>query len=191
MARHPVFGGLEGPAQTTARRVHHRNEPEPDHGTSYAGVVTRTIAFAIDAALIDLAALGVGAAAALVFSILPVGHDTRTVAIALGGVAFVLWGIAYFTWFWTTTGQTPGNRAMRIRVVRAAGDPLRPRHALVRLAGMVIGLPLFAGYVPILLTDRRRALHDAMAGTVVVEGASAGDRLDAAVFDRLQQRGVV
>lgn len=191
MARHPVFGGLEGPAQTTARRVHHRHVPEPDEDTSYAGLVTRSIAFAIDAALIDLAALGVGAAAALVFSILPVGHDTRTVAIALGGVAFVLWGIAYFTWFWTTTGQTPGNRAMRIRVVRAGGDPLRPRHALVRLAGMVIGLPLFAGYVPILVTERRRALHDAMAGTVVVESASAGDRFDPAAVDGLEKRGVV
>ena len=80
---------------------------------------------------------------------------------------------------------------MRIRVVRAGGDPLRPRHAFVRLAGMVIGLPLFAGYVPILVTERRRALHDAMAGTVVVESGSARDRFDPAAVDGLEKRGVV
>jgi uncharacterized RDD family membrane protein YckC len=172
LAREP-FAGLGGHAQTTAHRVHRRHTPEQkEPRTSYSGLVTRTVAFAIDAAVIDLVALAVGAAVALVFSIVPVGHDTKTVAIALGGAAFVLWCIAYFTWFWTTTGQTPGNRAMRIRVIRADGRPLRPRHALVRLIGIVIGMPLFAGYIPILVTDRRRALHDAMAGTVVVDAVS-------------------
>ena len=45
---------------------------------------------------------------------------------------------------------------------------LKPWRAAIRLAGAVIGLILFLGYVPILLNDRRRALHDWMAGTVVV-----------------------
>jgi len=158
-------------AQTTAHRVHRRDEPEQPAGVSYAGGVTRTIAFAIDAALIDLAGLFVGAVVALVFFIVPVGEDTRTVAVVLGGAAFVVWAIAYFIWFWTTTGQTPGNRVMRIRVIRTDGAPLRLRGALVRLAGMVIGLPLLIGYVPVLITDRRRALHDAMAHTVVIDAS--------------------
>ena len=156
--------------QTTARRVHADRSPavapaEP----GYAGFVTRTIAFSIDAALIDLAALTVAAIAALFFSIMPVSHDVEKVAVAVGGVAFVLWSVAYFVTFWTTTGETPGNRAMRIRVKRADGSALRPRHALARLAGMVIGLPLLIGYLPILVSDTRRGLHDAMAGTVVVD----------------------
>jgi uncharacterized RDD family membrane protein YckC len=88
--------------------------------------------------------------------------------VAVGGVLFVIWTLVYFTTFWTTTGQTPGSRAMRIRVVRADGSRLRPRHALVRLVGMVVGLFLLLGYLPILVTDRRRGLHDVMAGTVVV-----------------------
>jgi uncharacterized RDD family membrane protein YckC len=163
-----MFGSLAGSAQSTAHRVHRRNEPERRPDTSYAGFVTRTIAFAIDAAVIDLAALAVGAALALVFSIIPIGHDTKTAVIAAGGVAFVLWAISYFSWFWTTTGQTPGNRAMRVRVARVDGSDLRARHALARLVGMVIGAPLLWGYIPILVTDRRRALHDRMAGTVVV-----------------------
>jgi len=153
-----------------ARRVHADRSPPPAAPLpGHAGFVTRTIAFSIDAALIDLAALTVAAIAALFFSIMPVSHDVETVAVAAGGVALVLWAIAYFVVFWTTTGQTPGSRAMRIRVIRADGSALRPRHALARLVGMVLGLPLFVGYLPILVNDTRRGLHDAMAGTVVVE----------------------
>jgi uncharacterized RDD family membrane protein YckC len=135
----------------------------------HPGFVTRTIAFAIDAALIDVAALAVAAVVTLIFSIMPVSHDVESVAVAAGGIAFVLWSIAYFTTFWTTTGVTPGNRAMRIRVVRMDGTALRPRHALARLAGMVLGLPLLIGYVPILVNESRRGLQDAMAGTIVVD----------------------
>jgi len=57
---------------------------------------------------------------------------------------------------------------MRIRVIRLDGGPLRPRHALARLVGIVVSLPLLWGYVPILLTERRRGVPDVMAGTVVV-----------------------
>ena len=136
---------------------------------SYAGFVTRTIAFAIDALLIDVAAVGVAAVVALVFSVFPVSSHVHDAAVAAGGVLFVIWTVAYFTTFWTTTGQTPGSRTMGIRVMRADGSRMRPRHALARLVGMVVGLILLLGYLPILVTDRRRGLHDAMAGTVVVE----------------------
>jgi uncharacterized RDD family membrane protein YckC len=45
-----------------------------------------------------------------------------------------------------------------------------PRRALVRLIGMVIAaLPLLAGYVMVLFDDRRRGLHDRMAGTVIID----------------------
>ncbi|MFL5911347.1 MAG: RDD family protein, partial [Gaiellaceae bacterium] len=69
----------------------------------------------------------------------------------------------------------PGSRVMRIRVVRANGSQLRPRHALARLVGMLVSLPLFWGYLPILVTDRRRGVFDAMAGTVVVTTTPEGD----------------
>jgi uncharacterized RDD family membrane protein YckC len=154
-------------AQLAARRVHGPSVAQPAERV-YAGFVTRTIAFAIDAVLIDVAALGVAAVVALVFSVFPVSSNVHDVFVAAGGVLFVIWTITYFVVFWTTTGQTPGNRVMRIRVLRAAGDRLRPRHALVRLLGMLIGLVLLLGYLPILVNDRRRGLHDAMAGTVVI-----------------------
>jgi len=59
---------------------------------------------------------------------------------------------------------------MRIRVVLAKdGGRLRPGRALVRLGALVLAaLPLFAGFLTILVDDRRRGLQDMIAGTVVV-----------------------
>ena len=57
---------------------------------------------------------------------------------------------------------------MRLRVIRADGTPLRPRHALIRLVGMLVSFPLLWGYLPILVTDRRRGVYDVMAGTLVI-----------------------
>ena len=154
-------------AQATAHRVH--RPPEADEGsTAYAGLVTRTLAFAVDAALINLVAIVVGVVAALVFSVLPVSDDLGSLLAVAGGVLFGAWIVAYFAFFWTSTGVTPGNRAMRIRVMRADGRPLRPRHALVRMVGIVLSLPLLVGFVPILFERRRRGLPDMLAGTVVV-----------------------
>jgi uncharacterized RDD family membrane protein YckC len=138
----------------------------------YVGLVTRAIAFALDAACINLVAILVSAVAALVFSVVTIPEALRTVAIALGGVLYLLWSVAYFTAFWTTTGQTPGSRVLRIRVYTAAGEDLRPRRALLRFVGLTLAaLPLFAGFLLILVDDRRRGLHDLIAGTVVVEVA--------------------
>src|SRR4051794_31544146 len=161
--------GVRTDAQAAARRVHGAPDDEAtDHG--YAGFVTRTVAFATDAGIINLVALAVAVVVALVFSVLPESEHIRKVTVAIGGAAFFAWVIGYFTAFWTTTGQTPGNRMMQIRVTRVDGTPLRLGHAAIRLVGIVLAaLPLFAGFIPILVTDRRRGLQDYLAGSVVRE----------------------
>ena len=47
---------------------------------------------------------------ALALSLFNLPNDVEKLAVAAGGVAAVIWSIAYFTFFWSTTGQTPGNR---------------------------------------------------------------------------------
>jgi uncharacterized RDD family membrane protein YckC len=153
-------------AQAIAQHVH-GSPPSPPAGSHYAGFVTRLIAFAIDAAIVNLIALMVAVVITLVFSVIPESRDSDKLVVAIGGIAFAVWAIGYFLTFWTTTGQTPGNRVMQIRVTREDGTRLRPRHALVRLFGLVLSLPLFAGFVPILFTERRRGLADWLSGTVV------------------------
>src|SRR4051794_32225323 len=146
--------------------------------SGYGGLITRALAAALDALLINLAALAVAAVVALVLSIFPVTHDKKQVLAALGGVLFAVWVVAYFVTFWSTTGQTPGDRVMRVAVRREDGGQIEPWRALWRLVGAVVGLVLFLGYVPILLNDRRRALHDWMAGTVVVNQPTAARGID-------------
>jgi uncharacterized RDD family membrane protein YckC len=147
------------------------SEAPPD----YAGFVTRAIAFAIDVALIDLAAASVGVVVGLGLSALDVPDVVVTVAVAVGAVAFVVWLVGYFATFWSTTGQTPGARVMGVRVACAGdGGPVGLRSAVVRVAGMVLAaIPLCAGFLLILVDDRRRGLQDRLARTVVVY---AGDR---------------
>ncbi len=137
---------------------------------SYEGLVTRAIAFTLDAAIINLVAITVAAGVALALSVLHFPESLDPVLIAVGGAAYVLWSTGYFVIFWSSTGETPGDRFMRIRVCLAdSGDPPHPMRALVRLGALVIAvIPLFAGLLPILIDARRRGVHDMLAGTVVM-----------------------
>jgi uncharacterized RDD family membrane protein YckC len=158
-------------ARAAAARVH---ESGREHTTErhYEGLVTRGIAFALDAAVINLVAIVVAGGVALALSVLSVpGDSLDAVLIAVGGALFLAWSIGYFVTFWSTTGQTPGSRLMRITVCSADdGSILRPRRAAFRFACLVLAaIPLLAGFVPILFDERRRGLHDMLAGTVVVE----------------------
>jgi len=140
----------------------------------YIGLVTRALAFALDAAVINAAAIVTAAVMALTFSVLTIPHEVRTVAAAVGAVAYVLWTIGYFVTFWSSArGQTPGDRALRIRVLPASGPgPLLPRRSVLRFVGLTLAaIPLFAGFLPILFDDRRRGLHDMIARTVVVDAS--------------------
>jgi uncharacterized RDD family membrane protein YckC len=138
---------------------------------TYAGLVTRAVAFVIDAALVNGIAFAVGAGLGLALSIFGVSLDElpEAVSIAVGAGGWAVLNVAYFAGSWALTGQTTGMRLMTMRVLRTDGGRVRLGHALRRVVGMVVAaLPLFAGYLLILVDDRRRGLHDRIAGTVVV-----------------------
>jgi uncharacterized RDD family membrane protein YckC len=140
---------------------------------TYVGLVTRAICFAVDAALVNVVAVVVAAVVTLALSVLTVPDELQTVAAVAGSAAYLLWVVGYFATFWAATGQTPGNRLLRIRVMPARGDRLPPRRAVLRFFGLTLAaLPLFAGFLLILVDDRRRGLHDRLARTVVVEQAA-------------------
>jgi len=136
----------------------------------YAGFVTRALAFALDAVVINVVAITVGVVVGLGLSILNVPDGVVKALAVVGGAVYVVWSIAYFVTFWSTTGQTPGSRLMRIRVRPTHGvGALKPRRACLRLIGLTLAaIPLCAGFVPILLNDRRRGFQDWLARTVVV-----------------------
>jgi uncharacterized RDD family membrane protein YckC len=163
----PAASRVGARAQVVATRVH--GPPAPPH-LQYQGLVTRGIAFAIDAFVINVVAVFVAAAATLIVFALSLPDSLETALVAVGAWVFVLWSAAYFVTCWSSTGQTPGNRFMDIRVVRAKdGSLLGPGRSLRRLVALMLAaLPLFLGFLPILFNKRRRGLHDWIANTVVV-----------------------
>jgi uncharacterized RDD family membrane protein YckC len=151
------------PTQTGAR-----DRPAAD----YTGLVTRAIGFGIDALIIDLAAVIVTGIIALALNLFDIPSKIDTALAAVGAVVFLVWSTTYFVTFWSTTGQTPGARVMRFRVLGPAAKRghITPRRALVRLLAMILAaIPLLAGYFMVLFDDRRRGLHDRLAHTVVID----------------------
>jgi uncharacterized RDD family membrane protein YckC len=134
----------------------------------YGGIATRGIALCVDAAFANGLVLMIAALVALVASLVGDLRPEWLVAL-LATAGWVLAVGGYFTLFWATTGQTPGMRLMGLKVVTADGATPGFGRALVRLAGLVLAIiPLFAGFIPVLFDQRRRALQDWLAGTVVV-----------------------
>jgi uncharacterized RDD family membrane protein YckC len=148
-------------------------------GTVYAGLATRTLAFALDALIIDLVVVFVGAIVALCLSLVGMPQDVRKVLAAIGAVVAVIWSVAYFAFFWSATGQTPGNRVMHIDVQDAdTGGPISGRRALVRVVALGLSaIILCIGFLFILFDRQRRALHDRLVGTVVVYSIDEGPAL--------------
>jgi uncharacterized RDD family membrane protein YckC len=139
--------------------------------TRYVGLATRTLAFAVDALLIDAVAWGTAAVVGLCLSLIGIHGEIRTLIAATGALLTAGGAIVYFVFFWSVSGQTVGNRMLGIRVVDATtGTPIRARRALLRLGGVVLAaIPLCAGFLLILVDRKRRGLQDRIARTVVID----------------------
>lgn len=139
-----------------------------DENDVHVGVVTRGVAWIIDALLINLVAIITGLGVALVTSLVHVPGHHKTTLQVVGAVVYVLWTIGYFVVFWSTTGQTPGARVMQIHLVTARRQKVKPLRAVVRWVGMQLAaIPLFVGYLPIVFG--RRGFPDWLARTLVLD----------------------
>jgi uncharacterized RDD family membrane protein YckC len=140
-----------------------------------AGFATRVLAFAVDLLIIDVAALAFGGALAWAANVL--GVELNPSGPVIAGLAAVGWIVllsTYLVVFWCLTGQTPGMRFMGIRVTDRRGAPPGFVRSLRRLVGMYLSaIPFGAGFLLILVDDRRRGLHDRIAGTLVTHYAPA------------------
>jgi uncharacterized RDD family membrane protein YckC len=153
----------------SAVRLDERAGRQRHEGRSlYAGVATRGAALAFDA-LAALAIFVTGSAVVALIASLVGGIRPHWLAGSLLGVAWVLVAGGYFVLFWSAAGQTPGMRLMRLRVRRPGGGGISTGRAIVRAVGLALAIiPLFAGFIPALFDERRRALPDYLAGTVVL-----------------------
>jgi uncharacterized RDD family membrane protein YckC len=132
----------------------------------FAGPVSRTIAYVIDAVGVAVTVFVCLTGFAMLASV--VGSQARDFARALTDASvLVLPGMfaVYCAVFWTLAGRTPGMALLGIRVVAISGRPLRWYAALTR-AILLAWIPIGALWM---LVDRRhRAFHDIVARTEVL-----------------------
>jgi uncharacterized RDD family membrane protein YckC len=137
-------------------------------GSPYAGIATRAVALAADMAIVQAIVFAGGAVFALVASLVG-GLEMGSLARILAAVAWAATVCTYFVTFWATVGQTPGMRMMDLVVSTSEGGSPGVGRSIVRVIGLALAIiPLFAGFLPVLVDDRRRGLHDLLAGTVVL-----------------------
>jgi uncharacterized RDD family membrane protein YckC len=135
----------------------------------YAGIATRAVALAIDVLIAQVIVLLGGAVITLVASLVRDDIKLDTLGAILAALAWIAVVDFYFVLFWSTTGQTPGMRTMGLRVIDKRGGHPGVARSIVRIVGLLLAIiPLGAGFLPVLVDDRRRALQDFLAGTAVI-----------------------
>jgi uncharacterized RDD family membrane protein YckC len=135
----------------------------------YAGFVRRAGAAVLDAILVSIPGT--------------IAHQVGlTTGSSWGDLAIesLVW-LPYYTGFHASHWQaTPGKHAFGIKVTDLEGRRIGVGRSLARyLASYLSALALFIGYLMVPFTRRRQALHDMIAGTLVVDAAMEPGRVPA------------
>jgi len=94
--------------------------------------------------------------------------DIPTYNLVTGAVITTLLGIAYFTFFWTLVGFTPGKALLGLKIMRRNGARISFGRSLVRFfAYWISAIPLFLGFLWILWDPKRQGWHDKIVDTQV------------------------
>jgi uncharacterized RDD family membrane protein YckC len=142
---------------------------QPDRRGQYAGIVSRYVAYVVDLGVSTGVFMLALAAASFAASVIT-GHAinwSRSNAVVAG--IFAAWEFVYFGYSWAANGKTFGMALLGIQVVGEEGDPAGPRRGTIRTLAFPLSFLLCGlGFAGILFGRERRALHDVLAGTVVV-----------------------
>jgi uncharacterized RDD family membrane protein YckC len=135
----------------------------------YAGIATRTAAFAMDIAGIVLSYLVLGEAVEFLVSTLT-GEQWRISNLPLGGaLSFGIWAFLYCTYPVAADGRTFGMAVVGLRVVRPDGSRVGWSQAIIRFLALPLSfLTLGIGFLLIVFRRDHRALQDLIGGTAVV-----------------------
>jgi len=159
---------LAGEGRSGMRHLDGKIGRKPAPATRYAGIATRAAGFGLDAFLILAILTIVSGFIALITSLVGDLRPAWLAGLLLGSGGLFI-AVAYFVFFWSSAGRTPGMHLLGLRVRRPSGEPPSVGRSIVRAIGTWISIiPLFAGYIPVLFDARRRGLPDYLAGTEVV-----------------------
>src|SRR5262245_35882762 len=142
------------------------------------GFWIRFVAFLIDGLILSVAAVVI---VGLFVVFILIGADSDDAGDTSPAVAFavvlMMLGLLLVGWLYealmtsSASGATLGKMAVGLRIVRADGAPLSfgratARHFLKTLITPLV--PLFIGYLLAAFTQRKQALHDFLAETLVI-----------------------
>jgi uncharacterized RDD family membrane protein YckC len=137
----------------------------------YASLVSRTIAYLLDTAIVAFvvsATVAFGLIVALVTGVR--AHDLALATASAYVIVLPSVLAIYCALFWLLAGRTPGMALLGLRVVRTDGQPVRWFAAFLR-GVLLVYFPIGALW---LVVDRRRqAVHDKVARTLVVRAVPA------------------
>ncbi len=143
------------------------NDPGVAQRAAYAGFWRRFAAYAIDYLVVLLAGIVLGALA-IRAGIVANGTQGR----------FTLWLLAGYFLYCASLESSPwqatiGKRLIGIQVTNRRGERIGFARAAVRFVAKLLSvLTLFVGFLLIVITARKQALHDLVAGTLVTEDSS-------------------
>lgn len=151
----------------------HRN-----HEVVYAGFWKRVAAYIIDAVILGVVGAITGA---MIGGIMGVGGSNTLAIQAVVQLFSVAIGACYYAFFHASAHQaTPGKMAIGIKVVRGDGQGISFLRGIGRyFAYIVSGLVLLIGLAMAGFTERKRALHDMMCDTLVVDKWAFTDQPEA------------
>jgi len=146
---------------------------EDGHGQvtgHYAGPLSRLLSYMIDALILWATyVLGLMGIAFVIEFFFGVDIDTSW---ERGVAGIFLAGLWTFLYHWVSialTGKTIGMGIIGISVVDRNGSPITGKHAAIRQLVFPLSFLFFGiGFLGIFISPERRALHDALGGSVVV-----------------------
>jgi uncharacterized RDD family membrane protein YckC len=136
-------------------------------GPTYGGFWLRFVAYVIDSVILNVAVFiitlvigrGVGAG----------GGTDQSAQLAGSLIGIALAWIYFAAQESSEAGATLGKRALGLRVIRSDGTRLTFGRATGRFfAKFLSAVILLIGYIMAAFTERKRALHDMIADTVVI-----------------------
>lgn len=151
--------------------------PQPLSGEAaasvvYAGFWRRWAALILDSLILAMPLLPIAVLAALPFGLL--ADSGNLAGVAAQGIYYLLYLLLaplYYAGMESSPWQaTLGKRAVGIKVCDSQGRRLRFAHALGRwVAALLSYLTFYVGFLMAAFTARKQALHDFVAGTLVVD----------------------
>ncbi len=85
-------------------------------------------------------------------------------------ISFIAYGLYYYAYLHSRTGQTPGKKIMQLQLVNADGQHISMAKASLRFfIKMISFFILYLPFLPILFTTQKQGLHDMVANSIVVK----------------------